>query len=53
MFAAMKLKSGKDEKETMLNAEKLLANDPGNTDHMVTETLIRGMYRYWREVMEL
>ena len=23
-----------------------------NTDHMVTETLIRGMYRYWREVME-
>lgn len=25
----------------------------GNTDHMVTETLIRGMYRYWREVMAL
>lgn len=24
-----------------------------NTDHMVTETLIRGMYRYWREVMDL
>lgn len=24
-----------------------------NTDHSVTETLIRGMYRYWREVMEL
>jgi salicylate 5-hydroxylase large subunit len=24
-----------------------------NTDHMVTETLIRGMYRYWREVMGL
>jgi salicylate 5-hydroxylase large subunit len=24
----------------------------GNTEHMVTETLIRGMYRYWREVME-
>ena len=24
-----------------------------NTDHMVTETLIRGMYRYWREVMAL
>ncbi len=22
-----------------------------HTDHMVTETLIRGMYRYWREVM--
>jgi salicylate 5-hydroxylase large subunit len=27
--------------------------DVGPTDHMVTETLIRGMYRYWREVMEL
>lgn len=24
----------------------------GPTDHMVTETLIRGMYRYWRTVME-
>jgi len=24
-----------------------------STEHMVTETLIRGMYRYWREVMEL
>jgi len=23
-----------------------------DTDHMVTETLIRGMYEYWREVME-
>jgi salicylate 5-hydroxylase large subunit len=23
-----------------------------NTDHMVTETLIRGMYNYWRKVME-
>jgi salicylate 5-hydroxylase large subunit len=23
-----------------------------NTDHMVTETLIRGMYKYWRSVME-
>jgi salicylate 5-hydroxylase large subunit len=24
-----------------------------NTDHMVTETLIRGMYDYWRRVMEI
>ncbi|MBP6900657.1 MAG: aromatic ring-hydroxylating dioxygenase subunit alpha [Burkholderiaceae bacterium] len=24
----------------------------GDTEHMVSETLIRGMYRYWREVME-
>jgi len=23
-----------------------------DSDHMVTETLIRGMYKYWREVME-
>jgi salicylate 5-hydroxylase large subunit len=23
-----------------------------HTDHMVTETLIRGMYAYWRRVME-
>ncbi|MCD0502600.1 aromatic ring-hydroxylating dioxygenase subunit alpha [Bordetella petrii] len=23
-----------------------------NTDHMVTETLIRGMYNYWRRIME-
>ena len=26
--------------------------DVGDTEHMVTETLIRGMYRYWRDVME-
>ena len=32
---AMKLKGGKDEKEQLLNAEKLLAYDPGSTDHMV------------------
>ena len=25
--------------------------DIENTDHMVTETLIRGMYQYWRKVM--
>ncbi len=23
-----------------------------DTEHMVTETLIRGMYRYWRDIME-
>ena len=32
---------------------ELGGTEVGNTDHMVTETLIRGMYRYWREVMEL
>lgn len=25
----------------------------GNSEHMVTETLIRGMYRYWKQVMAL
>jgi salicylate 5-hydroxylase large subunit len=31
---------------------ELGGRDVGDADHMVTETLIRGMYRYWREVME-
>jgi salicylate 5-hydroxylase large subunit len=31
---------------------ELGGRDVENTEHMVTETLIRGMYRYWREVME-
>ena len=32
---------------------ELGGTDVANSDHMVTETLIRGMYRYWREVMQL
>jgi len=36
-FEAMKLRrSSKDDKQNMLNAEKLLAYDPGNTDYMVS-----------------
>ncbi len=36
MLAAMNLRrAGKNPLETMINAEKLLANDPGNTDHML------------------
>ena len=31
---------------------ELGGTEVAGTDHMVTETLIRGMYRYWREVME-
>ncbi|XAH25166.1 aromatic ring-hydroxylating dioxygenase subunit alpha [Xylophilus sp. GW821-FHT01B05] len=31
---------------------ELGGREVGDTDHMVTETLIRGMYRYWRQVME-
>jgi salicylate 5-hydroxylase large subunit len=26
--------------------------DTEDSEHMVTETLIRGMYAYWRRVME-
>ncbi|KFX30329.1 Rieske 2Fe-2S domain-containing protein [Ralstonia solanacearum] len=32
---------------------ELGGREVGETDHMVTETLIRGMYEYWRTVMEL
>jgi len=31
---------------------ELGGREVGDSDHMVTETLIRGMYAYWREVME-
>ena len=31
---------------------ELGGREVGDTDHMVTETLIRGMYEYWRQVME-
>jgi len=31
---------------------ELGGRDVSDADHMVTETLIRGMYRYWRSVME-
>lgn len=36
MFERMKLKPGKDDKQNLLNAEKLLAYDPGNTEYMLT-----------------
>ena len=31
---------------------ELGGREVGDTDHMVTETLIRGMYEYWRKAME-
>jgi len=31
---------------------ELGGRDVEETDHMVSETVIRGMYRYWRDVME-
>jgi tetratricopeptide (TPR) repeat protein len=44
MFSAMSLKRpSKDDKQNMLNNEKLLANDPGNTDYMIG--LLQGAYR--------
>src|SRR5206468_2684200 len=44
MFDAMKLRGGKEPKQAMLNAEKLLAYEPGDTDHMVTmmEAAVKG-----------
>jgi salicylate 5-hydroxylase large subunit len=32
---------------------ELGGRDCANSDHMVTETLIRGMYAYWRRTMEV
>lgn len=32
---------------------ELGGHEIGDTDHMVSETLIRGMYDYWRKVMEV
>lgn len=32
---------------------ELGGRDAEDTEHMVTETLIRGMYEYWRKVMEV
>ena len=51
MLQAMKLRGGKEEREQMLNAEKLLAYDPGNTDHMLT--LLKAAHRagYYDTVM--
>jgi tetratricopeptide (TPR) repeat protein len=36
MMERAKLRSSKDDMQNMLNAEKMLAFDPGNTDHMVS-----------------
>lgn len=36
IFDKQKYKGGKDDREAMLNAERLLFFDPGNTDHMLT-----------------
>jgi tetratricopeptide (TPR) repeat protein len=43
MFDRMKLPKSKEEKLVMLNAEKLLAYDPGNTDRMLA--VFQGAYK--------
>ncbi len=52
MFERMKIgRPTKDDKSNMLNAEKLLAYDPGNTDHM--QSLLQNAHRagYFDTVM--
>jgi salicylate 5-hydroxylase large subunit len=44
---------GFEQKPFHRTVAELGGRDCGNADHMVTETLIRGMYDYWRKVMEL
>ncbi|NDH53205.1 MAG: salicylate hydroxylase [Betaproteobacteria bacterium] len=43
---------GFEQKPFHRSVAELGGRDVGDTEHMVTETLIRGMYRYWRSVME-
>ena len=42
---------GFEQKPFYQTIAELGGREIGNTDHMVTETLIRGMYNYWRRVM--
>ncbi len=44
---------GFEQKPSHRTVAELGGYDCENTDHMVTETLIRGMYNYWRKVMEV
>jgi len=44
--------SGFEQKPWHRSVAELGGKTAENTDHMVTETLIRGMYAYWRRVME-
>ncbi len=44
---------GFEQKPSYRTVAELGGYDCEETDHMVTETLIRGMYNYWRKVMEI
>ena len=48
-FSQEGLRQNPDERTIM----ELGGQDVGNLDHMVSETLIRGMYEYYRKVMEI
>ncbi|MEP7208565.1 MAG: aromatic ring-hydroxylating dioxygenase subunit alpha [Casimicrobiaceae bacterium] len=43
---------GFEQKPFHRSLAELGGRDVADSDHMVTETLIRGMYRYWRRVMD-
>lgn len=43
---------GFEQKPSHRTLAELGGREVGDTDHMVTETLIRGMYEYWRREME-
>jgi salicylate 5-hydroxylase large subunit len=42
-----------EQKPSHRTIAELGGRDCANSDHMVTETLIRGMYAYWRRIMEV
>ncbi len=42
---------GFEQKPSHRTVLEMGGHEVGDTDHMVTETLIRGMYKYWRKVM--
>ena len=42
---------GFEQKPFHRTVTELGGREIGNSEHMVTETLIRGMYAYWRRVM--
>ncbi len=44
---------GFEQKPTASTIAELDGRRTGDADHMVSETLIRGMYDYWRKVMEI
>lgn len=43
---------GFEQTPTNASVVQLGGREVADADHMVTETLIRGMYKYWRDVME-